>query len=189
MQDQFRERAGRNDLGVREQGLLVLAQTSMPGVLVEAGFISNAEEEKFLMSEYGQDIIASAIFRGFREYKEAIDGRSNMSVDIREQETEAAEAVAQTREIPPESLSFRIQLASSRKLIPTDPSAFKGYENISVVQDGRWYKYLLGSEPSYQDALNLCEQVKKDYPDAFVVAVKNNQMQALKKAIEESNSQ
>ncbi len=33
VQDQFRERAGRKDLGVREQGLLVLAQTSMPGVI------------------------------------------------------------------------------------------------------------------------------------------------------------
>ncbi len=31
VQDQFRERAGRNDLGVREQGIYVLAQISMPG--------------------------------------------------------------------------------------------------------------------------------------------------------------
>jgi N-acetylmuramoyl-L-alanine amidase len=188
VQDQFRERAGRNDLGVREQGLLVLAQTGMPGVLVEAGFISNEEEEKYLMSDYGQDIIASAIFRGFREYKEAIDRRSNMSVVIREVAPVAAEAVVQTREIPPEALSFRIQLASSRRLNPTDPSAFKGYKGVSVVQDGRWYKYMVGGEATYQEALNLCEQVKKDYPDAFVVAVKNKQIVPLKKAIEESKT-
>ncbi|MGW8315668.1 MAG: N-acetylmuramoyl-L-alanine amidase family protein, partial [Bacteroidales bacterium] len=59
IQDQFRERARRYDLGVREQGLLVLAQTSMPGVLVEIGFISNPDEEKYLMTAYGQDIVAS----------------------------------------------------------------------------------------------------------------------------------
>jgi N-acetylmuramoyl-L-alanine amidase len=47
VQDQFRERAQRKDLGVREQGLLVLARTTMPGVLVETGFITNAKEEKW----------------------------------------------------------------------------------------------------------------------------------------------
>ena len=76
VQDQFSERANRKDLGVREQGLLVLAQTSMPGVLVETGFITNEEEEKYLMTEYGQEIIASAIYRGFKEYKEEIDRRA-----------------------------------------------------------------------------------------------------------------
>ncbi len=85
VQDQFRERAGRKDLGVREQGIYVLAQTAMPGVLVETGFISNPDEEKFLMSEYGQDIIASAIYRGFRQYKEEIDRRSNLAVAVKEE--------------------------------------------------------------------------------------------------------
>ena len=72
VQDQFRDRAGRKDLGVREQGILVLAQIAMPGVLVETGFISNPEEEKYLLSTQGQDIISSAIYRGFREYKETM---------------------------------------------------------------------------------------------------------------------
>ncbi len=52
----------------------------MPGVLVETGFISNPDEEVFLMSEYGRDIIASAIYRGFRQYKEEIDRRSNLAI-------------------------------------------------------------------------------------------------------------
>ncbi len=77
VQDQFRERAQRKDRGVKQQGLLVLAQTSMPGVLIETGFISNPAEEKYLMSDSGQDYIASAIFRAFREYKEHIEGGSN----------------------------------------------------------------------------------------------------------------
>ena len=74
VQYQFRERAGRKDRGVRRQGLLVLAQSAMPGILIEAGFISNKKEEQFLMSEDGQDYIASAIFRAFRDYKQHIEG-------------------------------------------------------------------------------------------------------------------
>lgn len=50
----------------------------MPSVLVELGFITNAEEEKFLVSEQGQDYLASAIFRAFRDYKQAIDSRSGI---------------------------------------------------------------------------------------------------------------
>lgn len=68
IQYQFRERAGRVDLGVKQAGFLVLWQTVMPSVLVETGFISNRNEEVFLNSQYGQEIIASAIYRAIRDY-------------------------------------------------------------------------------------------------------------------------
>jgi N-acetylmuramoyl-L-alanine amidase len=66
VQDQFRDRAMRKDRGVYRQGLLVLAQTAMPGVLIETGFITNPEEEAYLMSDYGQDIIAFCHLQGFQ---------------------------------------------------------------------------------------------------------------------------
>jgi N-acetylmuramoyl-L-alanine amidase len=47
VQDQFRDRAQRKDRGVKQQGLLVLARTSMPGILVETGFITNPDEEQY----------------------------------------------------------------------------------------------------------------------------------------------
>ncbi len=70
IQQQFKERANRVNRGVKQAGFLVLYQITMPGILVEAGFLSNPQEEKFLMSETGQAYIASAIFRAFRDYKE-----------------------------------------------------------------------------------------------------------------------
>ncbi len=73
IQDQFRERAQRVDRGVKQAGFLVLYQITMPGILVEAGFLSNPREEQYLMSETGQAHIASAIFRAFRDYKEQQD--------------------------------------------------------------------------------------------------------------------
>ncbi len=73
VQDQFRERAQRIDRGVKQAGFLVLYNITMPGVLIETGFISNAREEAYLMSATGQAHIASAIFRAFRAYKEEQD--------------------------------------------------------------------------------------------------------------------
>jgi N-acetylmuramoyl-L-alanine amidase len=81
LQQQFRDRVGRKDRGVRQAGFLVLWRTTMPSVLVELGYVSNNEEEKFLMSEQGQDYLASAIFRAFRDYKQSIDSRSGIRID------------------------------------------------------------------------------------------------------------
>ena len=53
----------------------MLHQTAMPSVLIETGFITNKEEEKFLASDIGQDYMASAIFRAFKEYKHEIESK------------------------------------------------------------------------------------------------------------------
>lgn len=60
---------GREDKGVKQMGLQVLAGSAMPGVLVECGFINNPDEEVYMNSEAGQREIALAIFRGFKAYK------------------------------------------------------------------------------------------------------------------------
>jgi N-acetylmuramoyl-L-alanine amidase len=188
VQDQFRDRAGRKDLGVREQGLYVLAQTSMPGVMVETGFISNPDEEKYLMTKYGQELIASAIYRGFKEYKEEIDRRSKLSVVMVEESPESNEESLDNQNIiEPDQVVFSIQVASSKNKIPTDPSSFKGYKGVRILSDGRWYKYLIGSDISYHTALEKCNEIKADYPDAFVVASKNDKLVPLKDALQEIN--
>ena len=70
---QFTDRAQRRSRGVKQAGFIVLYHASMPAILVELGFISNANEENYLASDSGQNILASAIFRAIREYKEIIE--------------------------------------------------------------------------------------------------------------------
>ena len=74
VQDEMKDRVGMNDRGVRQAGFLVLYKTTMPSVLIETGFLSNPEEEKFLMSEKGQQYIASAICRAFCKFKAKMEG-------------------------------------------------------------------------------------------------------------------
>ncbi len=69
IQDQFEHRADRPSRGVKQAGFLVLWRASMPAVLIELGFVTNPAEARFLRSEQGQDLLASAIFRSIRDYK------------------------------------------------------------------------------------------------------------------------
>ena len=74
VQEEMKSRVGLNDRGVRQAGFLVLYKTTMPSVLVETGFLSNAEEEKFLTSQEGQDYIATAIFKAFKKFNAKMEG-------------------------------------------------------------------------------------------------------------------
>ena len=69
IEDQFKERVGRRSRGVKQAGFYVLYGASMPAVLVELGFITNAGEAAFLASKDGQTYMASAIFRAVRDFK------------------------------------------------------------------------------------------------------------------------
>lgn len=70
IEDQFKNRAQRKSRGVKQAGFQVLYEASMPAVLVELGFITNPAEQRFLTSDYGQSIMASALYRAIRDYKD-----------------------------------------------------------------------------------------------------------------------
>ncbi|RYD98637.1 MAG: N-acetylmuramoyl-L-alanine amidase [Sphingobacteriales bacterium] len=66
-------KAGRNNLGVKQKSLEVLAGSAMPGVLIELGFINNQEEEAYMNSEAGQQALASAIATAILDYKKEVE--------------------------------------------------------------------------------------------------------------------
>ena len=74
IQECYKQKAGRNDKGVKQAGFLVLWRTAMPSLLTEIGYLTNHKEEKFLGSDKGQTFMASSIFRAFRMYKNEVEG-------------------------------------------------------------------------------------------------------------------
>jgi N-acetylmuramoyl-L-alanine amidase len=70
VQEEFTKR-GRVNRGVKqrnEKGIWVLHATGMPSILVEAGFISNKEEEEYMNSEAGQDEIVTDMVNAIKAY-------------------------------------------------------------------------------------------------------------------------
>jgi N-acetylmuramoyl-L-alanine amidase len=60
-------------LGIKQAGFYVLVGASMPGVLIETGFLSNRKDEARLASSEGQAEIAQAIFYSLKRYKESYE--------------------------------------------------------------------------------------------------------------------
>lgn len=71
IQRQFRNTAQRRDKGVHQAGFLVLRATTMPSVLVELGYISTPDEERYLLSDEGTSALAKSLYEAFLQYKAA----------------------------------------------------------------------------------------------------------------------
>jgi len=162
VENEFETRALRKSRGVKQAGFLVLWQTTMPSVLIEAGFITNPQEEKYLMSKEGQEYIASAIFRAFKNYKNTIEAKSKFSTQIDSLEKN------QKKESP---VYFKIQIASSQNPIEKNDPFFKTLENIEEYKSNGMYKYTVGSSSDYNEINKLKKSIEGQYPDAFVIAI------------------
>lgn len=64
---------GRKDLGVKQMSLQVLANSVMPGVLTELGFINNPADEKYMNSQKGQQEYAMALYYAIKSYKKDVE--------------------------------------------------------------------------------------------------------------------
>ena len=97
IQKQF-EDIGRFNRGVKQAGFLVLYKTTMPGMLVETGFLSNPKEEEFMTSDAGQDKIALSIFRAFKAYKNEREGALSQSSKVKSQKKDSSIKYQDTRQ-------------------------------------------------------------------------------------------
>src|SRR6478735_8160694 len=66
VESEFQTTLNRKSRGVKQAGFLVLWKTTMPSILIETGFLTNREEEKYLNSEKGQDEIAASVLQAIR---------------------------------------------------------------------------------------------------------------------------
>lgn len=182
IQTQFTERANRKDRGVKQAGFWVLFNTAMPSVLVETGFISNTAEEKFLNSEQGQDYLASAIFRACRDYIEEITSRS-IAVTSLKKDTNMIASLAPPGPAPTGEIFFMVQISSSAMKTEIKPENFKGIKDVKELNSQGRYKYVSGKFLQYPEAIKYRKELKEMFPDAFIIAVKDDEIMPLQEAI------
>jgi N-acetylmuramoyl-L-alanine amidase len=185
--------AKRVNRGVRQAGFLVLRATNMPSVLIELGFISNPDEERFMRSGDGQNQLARAIYNSFTRYKKEQDmkkGLYSQAEDVREAnvppagskpEPETAQPVRNNPKPPvtsatpdarTEQVVYKIQILLSDRKLPANSPRLKGYAADCYVE-GKVYKYTLGESTDQKEIQQLLKRVSKDFKDAFIVRFKD----------------
>jgi N-acetylmuramoyl-L-alanine amidase len=184
IQSQFRNRINRVDRGVQQAGFWVLYMTTMPSVLVESGYITNADEEKYLCSKEGQDYIASAIYRATKEYLYEIDKKSNITSVATETAVQPEDSSAEEPEKADSGLIFMVQIVSSTERKDLSPANFNGLSGITELPSAGWFRYASGSFREYSEAVSYRKKLGSLFPDAFVIAVENNKILPLQDALE-----
>jgi N-acetylmuramoyl-L-alanine amidase len=183
IQTQYTDRIKRADRGVQQAGFWVLFMTTMPSVLTETGFISNSDEEKYLNSKQGQEYIASSIFSACSEYIDEINSKSWVSWS-NDQITDPKTNIS-TKELSSDTaVLFMVQIGNSTSKNEVSAENFKGLTDVIEINAEDRYKYATGRFADYSAAVKYRKKIEKLYPDAFVIAVKDNKILPLQQVLE-----
>ncbi len=172
VQENFANDANRLDRGVRQAGFLVLNATSMPSILVELGYISNAEEAKYLASATAQQRLSACISKAFDKYYADLK-RLNGGVVLADTAPEVPEEKGEettSAMVEDDAPVFKVQFLSSSKKVSSGDQAFKGLSPVEYYYDKGLYKYTCGASTNYNEILKIKRKVNEKFKDAFVVA-------------------
>lgn len=178
---------GRYDRGVKQAGFLVLWQTTMPGVLIETGFLTNGQEEQFLASKENQDKMALSILEAFKKYKNQMEGvYSDNKEIVKKVENQLIEN--DKKEYPKDTVEivFMVQIKTSESKIQLTSPLFKGLDVFEYKQDN-FFKYAVGKFSNDFNVANnyKIEMREKGFENAFVIAFQNGERINLDKALKE----
>ena len=194
MEKEFSSKAGRHSRGVkdsddRQHSLQVLKYTNMTSLLIECGFMTNAKEAKYLNTTEGQDVIASAIFRGIRTYVQKENPNTNFikstitAKPIAKNNTTTppvtspkttANSTATTAAKPIDA-TYAIQILSTKEPIEIDAPAFKKIDEKVIRQKVNTtsefkYRYLVGSFDSREAGATTLKKIQTNgFKDAIII--------------------
>lgn len=188
------------DRGVNQAGYWVLWAVSMPSILIEMGFLTNPTEEKFLSEEKNKASIADAIYRAFVSYysqvtgnkvttpdviasdnsqtesspkSEANDHNNNNSSDNQsDKKVDDQKTTVDKSPANPDEVRFMVQFMALPDKISLNDNRFKGLPDVNCYFENGLWKYTAGRETGVQSVKEILNEVKKKYPDAFVIAFK-----------------
>lgn len=197
IQQQFKNTCKRVDRGVHQAGFLVLKASAMPSVLIELGFISTPEEERYLNSEQGVSTLAKGIYQAFLQYKNEQQGRlvttgaastptatakanntTTQTVSTTSQEPSSKQTTAPQPKEAAEasgehSIIFKVQILASEKSLPANSREFKGVKGVDSYKENGLYKYTYGASENYNEIVRLRKEISTKFAGAFIIAFKD----------------
>ncbi len=186
VEEQMKGGPFKTDRGVSQDPFYVLWKTSMPAVLVELGFISNASDLAILRQKAKREDISERLFKAFCAYKKVYDASMSGTVvsedavsdgaagssseDAASSNAGVSDAAGQSA--APEEL-YGIQIFAVGRQVGAKEYDFLGY-TPHFVRQGKLYKYYICVGPDRAAAVEKLPAVKKKYPDAFVTRLPKN---------------
>ena len=170
--------------GVSQDPFWVLWRTTMPAVLVEVGFITNANDLKALRSPADRDRIADNLLKAVKAFKKRYDNSMTPAAAtepaVKPEAAPAAESKpepavrpeeqpAPEKAVEPSGTIYGVQvLATGKKMKPTD-AFFKGYTPLEV-RSGKLYKYILVAGDDLAAVRRKKKELDKKFPGCFLVS-------------------
>lgn len=170
--------------GVSQDPFWVLWRTTMPAVLVEVGFITNANDLKALRSPADRDRIADNLLKAVKAFKKRYDNSMTPAAATEPAAKPEAAPAAESRPEPaakpeeqpapekavePFGTIYGVQvLATGKKMKPTD-AFFKGYTPLEV-RTGKLYKYILVACDDLAAVRKKKKELDKKFPGCFLVS-------------------
>ena len=197
--------AGRNNMGVHQAGFLVLRATSMPSCLIELGFITTPDEERYLNSKDGINRLARGIYNAFAKYKNKYN--TGLSVPYIEETEQVMPDMAQTVEEPQpvkvvqeveetpapapvqdETLGmpvFKVQVLASSRPLPAGNSQFKGMTGFESYVEDNLVKYTYGASTDFNKISRMRQHLLDKFPQAFIIAFRDGVKMDVREAVRE----
>lgn len=204
------EGAGRPNKGVHQAGFLVLRETSMPGCLIELGFITTPDEEQLLNDNNKVDDIAKGIYEAFSNYKNKYDRSVSVPYRASERKVSAVPTIVpdsyKKKETAPAKLIpamkiepvakkmenekedapvFKLQIFVGDRMLRKGDAHFKGETDFDSFKEGNLVKYTIGSSTNYNEIYRLRKEKLDKFPEAFIIAFKNGEKYDVNQAIRE----
>lgn len=187
VQMNFATNLNRINRGVKQAGFLVLRETYMPSVLIEAGFLSNKTEGAYLNSDKGQAEVSKSIVDAIKKYRnsinlEVLNGLTdNLPIEL-------ATAPADNVNDAYDGITFKVQIAATGKKVDSAPKNFNGLREVERIKEGKLYKYYFGATSSYLQIKELHDLAKKKgYQTSYIVAFRENVKITLNEALKTQN--
>ena len=175
VQQHFVGHLNRSDRGVQQASFWVLLKTACPAILFEMGFISNAEEEKFLNADTTMDMMATALVNAFAVYTHRQEIKKGERGEVKsergevkgEREVQPEEPAAKPAKPAKPTTYYALQICASRAPLEDSDPKLKGVacESRKV---GDWYKYYAIIDTDRGKVVEKQKELKQLFPDCWI---------------------
>lgn len=107
---------------------------------------------------------------GTRQTRKAAPAGTQKPAQKKDSQPQKKGAAAEVQKDAP---LFKVQVFATNRQMRPGCEQFRGHTDIECIQEGGLYKYTIGNSTNYNEMARLREKLKKDFPQAFVIAYKN----------------